>query len=480
MLSTKKVNGRVYTPNYIVLNILDLCDYSGIGILGKHIIDNSCGDGAFLVEVVRRYCEIAQSHNVSDSQITLDLGKFIHGIEIDFDECQKCRQNLSEVADCFGIKSVNWDVNCADTLTVKKYDGKMDFVVGNPPYVRVHNLLDNYTDVKQFSFAQNGMTDLYIVFYEIGLNMLNSTGTLGYISPSSLFNSVAAATMRKNIICNNNLKKVVDLKHFQPFEATTYTTIMILTKEANPFIDYYEYDQNNFEPFVVSRLNYENFVMNDSFVFGQKDVLERLQEMVLYAKCSTAYIVKNGFATLYDDFFIGNWDFDDYTIPIIKASTGVVKKCIFPYDSFGNLVPFDGLIKIPTIREHYYAHIDRLKKRSLEKDSHWYAFGRSQGINDVYKRKYAINTLIRDVNDIKLQVAASGTGVYSGLYILTDLGFDELQQTLFSDDFVSYVSILGKYKSGGYYTYSSKDLSRYLNYKFVERSGYNYGQFAIS
>ena len=52
-----KNEGRVYTPKYIVSNILDLSGYTDENILKKHIIDNSCGDGAFLKEIVTRYCE---------------------------------------------------------------------------------------------------------------------------------------------------------------------------------------------------------------------------------------------------------------------------------------------------------------------------------------------------------------------------------------------------------------------------------------
>jgi adenine-specific DNA-methyltransferase len=61
----------------------------------------------------------------------------------------------------------------------------MDFVVGNPPYVRVHNLGNYYELVKKFSFSQAGMTDLFIVFFEVGLNMLNNNGKMCYISPTS-------------------------------------------------------------------------------------------------------------------------------------------------------------------------------------------------------------------------------------------------------------------------------------------------------
>ena len=478
ILSAKKTNGRIYTPDFIVSNILDLCDYRGTKILKKNIIDNSCGDGAFLVEVVRRYCEAAHNAGFSVAELAVDLLTFVHGIEIDQNECEKCRANVSRVAAAYGVTGVNWDIVCSDTLTVENYNGKMDFVVGNPPYVRVHNLLDSYNSVKGFSFAQNGMTDLYIVFYEIGLKMLNSTGVLGYISPSSFFNSLAASTMREYVALNRNIKTVVDLKHFQPFEATTYTTIIILTNQRNYFVDYYEYDQGKRAPFAVSRLNYEDFAMNGSFVFGKKRILNGLQEIITRTT-EMPITVKNGFATLCDEFFIGEWLFSDYTIPIIKASTGRVAKCIFPYDKFGKLIPYDVLTKDRMLKEHYDRYADMLKNRSLENSDNWHGFGRSQGINDVNKNKYAINTLIRNVGDIKLKSCEQGTGVYSGLYILTDLEINELKSVLFTEEFINYIAMLGKYKSGGYYTYSSKDLARYLNYKLSGKAK-RYEQLAVS
>ncbi|MCL2855974.1 MAG: SAM-dependent methyltransferase [Defluviitaleaceae bacterium] len=472
IVSSKKAKGRVYTPPYIVSNILDLCDYDGAQILGKHIIDNSCGDGAFLVEIVRRYCQVALSFGMPKPQIAIELGTFIHGIEIDSEECLKCLHNLSKVVDCYGITNVNWDIVCADALTVKSYNGNMDYVVGNPPYVRVHNLNDSYDAVKQFSFAEGGMTDLYIVFYEIGLMMLNQTGVLGYISPSSLFNSLAGATARKHFVSKRSIKKVVDLKHFQPFDAaTTYTTIMILTAEENSFVDYFGYDDSNHASYAVSKLTYDDFNINSYFMFGNEDMLMRLKKIASFESANTICVVKNGFATLCDDFFVGNFDFTDHTIPIIKASTGATAQCIYPYDKLGKPIALDDLLENLSIKNRYEQYKQRLKKRSIDKNSPWYVFGRSQGINDVYKQKYAINALIRDASDIKLNPAGAGVGVYSGLYILSDACFEQIKKILLADEFVEYVSMLGKYKSGGYYTYSSKDLSRYLNYKFVETRG---------
>ena len=140
--SSVKNQGRIYTPEFIVKNILDLANYKN-DILEKNIIDNSCGDGAFLEEVVNRYCESFLSQNKNLAELKKQLQKYIHGIEIEKEEAEKCIHNLNNEVQKFGVSEVKWDIICADTLDVKIFDGKMDFVVGNPPYVRVHNLAES-------------------------------------------------------------------------------------------------------------------------------------------------------------------------------------------------------------------------------------------------------------------------------------------------------------------------------------------------
>ena len=98
-------------------------------------------------------------------------------------------------------------------------------------------------------------------------------------------------------------------------------------------------------------------------------------------------------------------------------------------------------------------------------------FGRTQAIRDVAVNKYAINTIIKNKNSIHLEIVAAGKGVYSGLYILTDIDWEIIKDLIISDDFICYIKMLKNYKSGGYYTYSSKDLEQYLNYKLSEKHG---------
>lgn len=471
----EKLTGRFYTPKFMVKNILDLSGYYDKNIEKKHIIDNSCGDGAFLKEIVTRYCNIRIKNNIDLVALKFELETYIHGIEIDKIECDKCIKNLNDIAKNFGIENVKWDVNNLDTLNVDCYNNKMDFVVGNPPYVRIHNIMDNVESIKKFSFAQSGMTDLYIVFYEIGLNMLNTNGTLGYITPSSFFNSIAGNYMRKYIIEHKLLTKIVNLKHFQPFEATTYTTIVIMQKNnKNSEIQYYEFDEKNKIPYYVETLNYNDCYISNNFFFSTKQNLNLIKKIYFnLGHCDIE--VKNGYATLCDDVFISTFDFNsNYIIPVIKASKGITQQIIFPYDKNAQIITEDKLQNDKNLYNYLTLNKEKLLNRSIERNAknNWYAFGRSQALADTFNDKLTVNALIRNKNDLKMIEAPAGVGVYSGLYLTTKTyDFDTIKNLLRSDEFVNFISLLGKYKSGGFYTFSSKEVKLFLDYKLAYNGG---------
>lgn len=474
-ITTEKEHGRFYTPEFIVNSILDLSGYYGSEILKKHAIDNSCGDGAFLCQIVQRYCKEAVEQGYSNESIRADLSTYIHGIEINKTEQEKCLVNINRIAEKFGIYNVDWDIFCGNSLTIKTFEGKMDYVLGNPPYVRVHNLGDTFEDIKKFSFAQNGMTDLFIVFYELGISMLNVNGTLGYITPSSYFNSLAGAYMRKYLTQENLLKTVVDLKHFQAFSATTYTAITILKKgKDNRKVDYYGFDEQKLIPYYVETLTPDDYQIGSNYFFAQKEKLHMLHKILAnFGKCDID--VKNGYATLCDSVFINSFNFQSkYIIPVIKSSKGTRHRIFYPYDEKGNLISEDVLCQDEKMYQYLTDNKAKLTKRSNEKDAdkYWYAFGRSQAICDTYKNKLAINSLLRSKEDFKFTEAPKGTGVYGGLYIISEtIPITEIMETLKTDEFMSYIELLGKYKSGGYYTFSSKDVKAYLDYKYSYNGG---------
>lgn len=98
----------------------------------------------------------------------------------------------------------------------------------------------------------------------------------------------------------------------------------------------------------------------------------------------------------------------------------------------------------------------------------WYAFGRSQGIKDTNKNKISINTLLKWLKDLKIIDVSAWKWIYSWLYITSDtIALDKIKDILYTEEFITYVSLLWKYKNWWCYTYSSKDLKSFLDYKLL-------------
>ena len=460
-----KQKGRVYTPEYLVNIILDYVGYNGDCLLKKHIIDNSCGDGAFLIEIVKRYCNIFNNIGIDNNVLKNELETYIHGIEIDKTEFEKCCKNLDKLVLEYGLNDVKWDIVNADTLTVSKYNNKMDYVVGNPPYVRVHNLNENFNLIKNFKFTQTGMTDLFLVFIEIGFNMMSENGKMCVITPSSWLNSVAGKCLRNYIIEKQCLNGVIDLEHFQPFEVATYTLISRYSFKKSETVEYNTFNSNSITKEFCCNIPLNEMNIDNVFYIGDRKTLQKLREIRLgnYPK---KVCVKNGFVTSADNVFIGENNFSGITIDVIKSSTGNWYKCIFPYDEYSKELSITEIKnKYIDVYNYLLKNKNILSKGNRKKD--WYLFSRTQGIKDVQKDKISINYLIKDVSDVKLFPVKKGKGVFGGMYILSS-DYKEIESIVRSEDFVNYIKALKKYKSGGYYTYSSKDVEIYINYKLFK------------
>ena len=114
--------------------------------------------------------------------------------------------------------------------------GGFDVVIGNPPYIRIQALkewapreVEFYK--KRYTAASKGNYDIYVVFVEKGLSLLNSKGRLGFILPHKFFNAQYGQPLREILAGGKHLEKVVHFGDQQVFEnATTYTCLMFLDK----------------------------------------------------------------------------------------------------------------------------------------------------------------------------------------------------------------------------------------------------------
>jgi len=114
-----------------------------------------------------------------------------------------------------------------------------DCVIGNPPYIRIQTMkewapLEVEAYKQLYSAASSGNYDIYVVFVEQGLSLLNRHGRLGFILPHKFFNAQYGEPLRSLLATGKHLSHVVHFGGQQVFAgATTYTCLMFLDKAGS-------------------------------------------------------------------------------------------------------------------------------------------------------------------------------------------------------------------------------------------------------
>lgn len=373
--------GQVMTPVPIVQHMLDdVLKLTEEQIKNYLFLDNSCGDGVFI-------------------QCLLDKGvpkEHIYACDID----PEISGNITDLipTENFYLGSFFDKIDWFDTF---------DVVIGNPPYVRIHNIpAETKSVIADFDFCF-GMYDLYYAFYEFGLKCLKSAGTLLYISPNGFAKNASGKKLRNYIQENNLLQYWEDFSDEQKFEGySTYTCIMKLGHGDNIEVPW-----------------------------------DKPREKVGLSYNS----IQNGLATLADRIFIAD-SFKDLEPeclrPIVKASTGEHKWCIFPPATEEELKQY------PKTYQYLLDHKEQLENRSITGNTKWFQFGRSQGLAHANEEKIVISTTMPN-DGLKYERFGKEWLVYSGLYATAD-DLDLLEQELQSDLLLDYLIENCKPMRGGY------------------------------
>jgi type I restriction-modification system DNA methylase subunit len=139
----------------------------------------------------------------------------------------------------FRINAFDWSSDTHGFGRVFAGRQGFDCVVGNPPYIRVQEL--NKWAPEECGFykwrygsAAKGNYDIYVVFMERALELLDEDGLLGLICPHKFWQATYGAGIRRIVAERRHLQSVVDFTDQQVFHgATTYTAIHVLSRKAN-------------------------------------------------------------------------------------------------------------------------------------------------------------------------------------------------------------------------------------------------------
>jgi adenine-specific DNA-methyltransferase len=135
--------GVIYTKPWMVELILDLAGYLPERPLFKLVaLEPSAGDGAFLQGMVRRLVESCRRHGFPVEQATAAIGAF----EIDRSAAERGADIVETTLTDMGVSPAtaaklarSW-IKVDDFLEASLAFPIADFVIGNPPYIRLEEI----------------------------------------------------------------------------------------------------------------------------------------------------------------------------------------------------------------------------------------------------------------------------------------------------------------------------------------------------
>lgn len=358
---------------------------------------------------------------------------------------------------------------------VKPFDWKKEFpfltdtrgfdaIVGNPPYVRIQNLV-RYSpeeikyyqdDLSGYAVAKKETIDKYYVFIQRAISLLSSTGYLGYIVPHKFFIIKGGKSLRKFITESSSLSKVIHFGVTQVFpDRSTYTALLILQKSTKDEFDfkrvkkilpdllysetgYTKYRRSDFtdEPWVF--LSRETEIIFNKLKSNQTAPLKLLAEICVGLQTSKddIYIFSPEIET--PDYFIFNkegvswqlekgicmpciYDLSFRLFDTIHANA----KMIFPYiirDGKAEVLSEEHISETyPYCWAYLNAHKAVLEKRSINgSNPKWYQFGRSQSLTRFHNSSKLIWPVLSTepsyiFDEENIQFTGGGNGPYYSL-----------------------------------------------------------------
>ncbi len=109
-----------------------------------------------------------------------------------------------------------------------------DVVIGNPPYIRQEDIKELKLTLQKSYQCYTGVADLFVYFYELGLNLLKPKGHLTYISSNKYFRAGYGEKLRQLLGDSTTIYNLIDFGDFPVFEeAIAYPSIITLSKNKS-------------------------------------------------------------------------------------------------------------------------------------------------------------------------------------------------------------------------------------------------------
>lgn len=413
---SRKSDGAVYTPDYIIDFILEqVVGEDNLPTSEHPLLDPACGSGGFLL---RAAIHISAKSGITHSQATKNL----RGLDVNLIAVENAKLFLDLF--CLGSNGElsAAEIYCSNSLLTPVPEqlsqisapGGVSALVTNPPYVKLQTLETDYRDqlTEKYPLIANGSFTLATLFLYLSKDYLSADGEAGFITLNNIFTSLAGKGVREYWQESKSVKRIIDFRHYPVFEASAYTCLIFIDKKKRNAIEFNAVNsppsKESLSALTSSEVSYETLNAN-KWRLARSDHLELLK--LLESKgnpLGTVADIRVGFATLLDKAFMCELDRDKFfavgqdgirreieadavhrflKVSELPRSEDVEKfqrGIIYPYeksDKARPLIPWEEFTKrFPNAGQHLVTWQSKLEARGGVPADQWHQWGRRQAL----------------------------------------------------------------------------------------------------